>query len=60
MENNWLDLQHRGYAAYLQETQAQEACQQWLGRILGARASEEKINTVFFGLPGHYGLGRAD
>jgi len=47
MENNWLDLQHRGYAAYLQETQTQEACRQWLGRIIGANGSEEKIDTVF-------------
>ena len=47
MENNWLDLQHRGYTAYLRETTDTDACRQWLGRILGARASEEKINTVF-------------
>lgn len=47
MENNWLDLQHRGYTAYLRETADADACRQWLGRILGARVSEEKIDTVF-------------
>ena len=47
MENNWLDLQHRGYAAYIRETEDHEACRQWLGRIIGAVASEEKIDTVF-------------
>ena len=47
MENNWLDLQHRGYTAYLRETTDTDACRQWLGRVLGARASEEKIDTVF-------------
>ena len=47
MENNWLDLQHRGYTAYLRETTDTDACRQWLGRILGANDSEEKIDTVF-------------
>lgn len=47
MENNWLDLQHRGYTAYLRETTDTDICRQWLGRILGARTSEEKIDTVF-------------
>ena len=47
MKNNWLDLQHRGYTAYLRETTDTDTCQQWLRRILGATVSEEKINTVF-------------
>lgn len=47
MENNWLDLQHRGYAAYLEETEDAQAWQQWLCRIVGAAVSEETIDTAF-------------
>jgi len=47
MENNWLDLQHRGYTAYLRETKNADACQKWLSRITDANNSEEKIDTVF-------------
>ena len=47
MENNWLNLQHRGYMAYLRETEDTNACCQWLNRIVGTGISQEKISTVF-------------
>ncbi len=44
MENNWLDIQHRGFAAYLSETEASDACRK-LNRLIVGGAGE-KMDTV--------------
>lgn len=47
MENNWLDIQHRGFAAYLDETENEAACKKVKRLIMSAAGSNEKIDTVF-------------
>ena len=48
MENNWLDIQHRGFSAYLQETEGSDACKQLKRAILSAQESNETLDTVFY------------
>ena len=46
MENNWLDIQHRGFLAYLNETDRAETCQKLKEKFAYADRTEEKVNTV--------------
>lgn len=47
MENNWLDIQHRGFLAYLKETDHTDACKKLNHKLTHADKTEEKVNTVF-------------
>lgn len=46
MENNWLDIQHRGFMAYLNETDRAEVCKKLNDKLAHADRTEEKVNTV--------------
>lgn len=47
MKENWLDIQHRGYAAYLGETENDEACQKFNRAVLCAKSTAEQFDTVY-------------
>lgn len=46
MENNWLDIQHRGFSAYLGETAGADACEKFNRTIASAGRAGESMNTV--------------
>lgn len=47
MENHWLDIQHRGYSAYLQETENADVCKKLTRAIVCADRAAEEMSTVF-------------
>lgn len=48
MEQNWLDIQHRGYWAYLQETQDHAACKRLCRTITSASGKADRMDTVLY------------
>ena len=48
MEQNWLDIQHRGYWAYLQETQDHAACKRLCRTITSASGKADRTDTVLY------------
>ena len=46
MEHHWLDYQHRGFEAYLEETEGQDSCQQFHRSVLSARTGAEELNAL--------------
>lgn len=48
MEKNWLDHQHRGFAAYLKETASQDSCQKFNCAVISAVSAAEKLDTVIW------------
>lgn len=46
MENNWLDIQHRGFSAYLGETAEDESCKRMNRAIVCANNASESVDTV--------------
>jgi hypothetical protein len=47
MGNNWLDIQHRGFSAYLQEVANEDESKKLTGIITRAKCATEQVDTVF-------------
>lgn len=48
MEQNWLDIQHRGYWAYLQQTQGHAACNRLCRAIKPTPGNPDRMDTVLY------------
>lgn len=48
MEQNWLDIQHRGYWAYLQETKDHTACKRLCRAIKPTPGKPDRMETVLY------------
>lgn len=49
MQNNWLDMQHRGFGAYLREIEDAESCEKLNHAIACSDWTGEHVDTVLFG-----------
>ena len=48
MEQNWLDIQHRGYWAYLQETENSPFCKHMIRKITSVLGDQDQVDTVLY------------
>ena len=48
MNHNWLDIQHRGFSAYLEETEGIAACEKLMRAILRTNGEGEHVDTALY------------